>query len=116
MQDTEQKPPERGGHFPYDLRVLLEPIVILPLILFFSTFLPGALNHGGATLFIVAMALGIIGVVLLFLARLPLYRQRRFFAFGPRHLTGIHKKLYYTAYAFIIPSVILLIAMVLAWR
>ena len=61
------------------------------------------------TLLTVALILGGIGVVLLFFARLPLYRQRRFFAFGARELSGFHKRLYYAAYLFIVPCILLLL-------
>jgi hypothetical protein len=62
-----------------------------------------------AVAFLIAIGLGIIGIVLLFLARLPLYRQKRFFVFGPKHLDAAHRKLYQAAYAFVWISVFLLL-------
>ena len=58
-------------------------------------------RHGDSSLLIVALALAVCGVVLLFLAKLPLYRRRQFFTFGPRLLDRTHRRLYAWAYAFI---------------
>lgn len=115
MQDSEQNQPERG-HFPLDLRVLLEPVFFIFLIAVPVAMVVPALQQHEPTLFTVALVLGALGVVLLFLARLPLYRQRRFFTFGPRHLTGGYRRLYYAAYVFIIPCILLLIAMIATWK
>jgi hypothetical protein len=57
--------------------------------------------HGGP-------ALGCFGIVLLFLARLPLYRQRQFWTFGPSALPKLHRKLYWLAYLLVVASVLLL--------
>ena len=48
-----------------------------------------------------ALTLAVIGVVLLFIARLPLYRHRRFFTFGPKGLPEGHRKVYRIAYGFV---------------
>lgn len=58
-------------------------------------------------LFYVALGLGGAGSILLFFARLPLYRQHRFWTFGPGELPGFHRKLYWFAYLFVITSVLL---------
>jgi len=59
-------------------------------------------------LFSVGLAAGVCGIVLLFFARLPLYRQRQFLTFGPRELDRFHRRLYWLAYLFVIASVIFL--------
>lgn len=46
----------------------------------------------------VGVAAGIFGVLLLFVARLPLYRERRFWTFGPRQLDAKHRRFYWLAY------------------
>jgi hypothetical protein len=79
-----------SSRFPLDVATLLGPFFIfLPSLLLSGAF-TAALYHtrrlGDPTLPWIAGALGFIGAVLLFFARLPLYRQRRFFAFGPRQL------------------------------
>jgi len=68
-------------------------------------------SRGDPTLFIVAVVMGLIGTGLLFVARLPLYRQRKFFSIGPRELDARHRKLYKAAYFFIVPSIVLLVLM-----
>jgi len=115
MQYPEPDKTERG-HFPYDLRVLLEPMVFGTLVLVAGSYLPTARRAGDITPFTLALVLGGIGVVLLFFARRPLYRQRRFFAVGPRHLQGVHRKLYYAAYIFIVPCILILVAMLAVWK
>ena len=47
---------------------------------------------------------GVVGMVLLFFARLPFYRQRRFLVFGPRELDRSHRRLYWLAYAVLLVS------------
>jgi hypothetical protein len=59
-------------------------------------------------LFFIALGLGGSGSILLFFARFPLYRQHRFWTFGPRELPNFHRKLYWLAYSFVIASVLLL--------
>jgi len=51
---------------------------------------------------------GVVGSVLLFLARLPLYRQRRFWTFGPGESDRKHRQLYWLAYLFVALSLLLL--------
>lgn len=85
------------------------------VVLFVSCGLSLA-NRGDTTLFKLAVFLGVVGVVLLFTARIPLYRQRRFFTLGPSSLSGIYRKLYFTAYIFIVPSIVLLVLLLLALR
>lgn len=59
--------------------------------------------------FILAVFSAVVGMVLLFLAKLPLYRQRQFFTFGPRRLDHDHRIIYWLAYAFVGASVSLLL-------
>ena len=60
--------------------------------------------------------MGGVGTVLLFFARLPLYRQRRFLVFGPRELDKRHRRLYWWAYRFIAASIVLLVVLILIVR
>lgn len=69
---------------------------------------------GDITIPVVAMLSAGIGIVLLFLARLPLYRQRRFFAFGPKLLDESHRRLYRWAYRFICLGGLLMLLTLLA--
>lgn len=51
---------------------------------------------------------GIIGVVMLFVARLPLYKQRRVWTIGPMQLDRKHRRIYWMAYVFVAASLLLL--------
>ena len=71
-----------GSHFPPDLAALLGvywillPIAALSAVLFSG--IQAVKSNGDLTLLWIALGLGCIGAVIMFLARLPLYRQRRF--------------------------------------
>jgi hypothetical protein len=71
-------------------------------------------QQGGVGAFAVALALGVVGILLLFLARLPLYRRRQFFSFGPRQLDRPHRKLYWWAYGFVVVSIFLLVKLLVS--
>jgi len=59
-------------------------------------------------IFYSALGLAVIGTVLLFFARFPLYRQHRFWTAGPRELDRNHRRLYWLAYLFVASSIVLL--------
>ena len=50
---------------------------------------------------------GLMGAVLLFIARLPLYRQRDFDGSGPEQLDREHRRIYWLAYVFFAASLLL---------
>ena len=52
---------------------------------------------------------GGLGIVLLFFARLPLYRARKWMTLGPGNLDRPHRRLYWLAYVFIACSFLLLL-------
>jgi hypothetical protein len=82
------------------LWTLFPVTIILPGILV-SMLLPAITGRQPAEvvrLYWVGLAAGAVGAVLLFFARLPLYRQRRFFAVGRRSLDPLHRRLYWIAY------------------
>lgn len=100
-------------YFPLELGLALFPVValmgglvVLPII--------NSFRRGEVTIPLLAMAFAGVGVVLLFLARLPLYRQRRFFAFGSRLLDEPHRRLYRWAYRFLCLGGLLLLLTLLA--
>lgn len=96
-----------GWFFPPDLGAVLSPILLIIAVVYVSCGLSWAKAAGDQSIFHLALFLGAAGALLLLAARIPLYRQRRFFTLGPRALTGIYRKLYYAAYALIVPSIIL---------
>src|SRR5580658_4771631 len=102
MSDDKRKLPD--WFVPPDIAAIFGLPFIALIALLGARFLPllnRARNSGDTTLVNVAFVFGMIGIVLLFFARLPLYRQRRFFTFGPRALDDRHKRLYRYAYDFI---------------
>jgi len=90
------------------MAAVLAPMLVMIAILYVTSAISWAKAIGDTSLLHLALWLGVVGSVSLFLARLPLYRRGRFFTLGPRDLSGWHRKLYYAAYAMIIPSVCLL--------
>ncbi len=110
MSDDKRKlsdwyvPPELIGMFLFFFVPLIGILcaMLLPL-------LNQARRRGDATLVYVALLFGIIGIMLLFFARLPLYKQRKFFTFGSRALDAPHRKLYHWAYVFVGACVLLMI-------
>lgn len=81
----------------------LVPIISVP---FASLLLSDTLYNTDLTkLFIAGLGAGFSGIVLLFFARLPLYRQRRFLMYGPRSLDKFHRRLYWLAYLTVLASI-----------
>src|SRR5438132_12105233 len=92
-------------YLPEEVLGLLSTIFLMPAIaviaVLTATLLPSITSLRGmdiSRLFWVGLAAGILGLVLLFLARFPLYGQRRFWTFGPRELDRFHRRLYWLAY------------------
>src|SRR4051812_4395602 len=87
-----------SSRFPADLAALLGCSYVLLPIAILSTWAAMAIysttRTGDLNMPIVGGAFGAIGVVILFFARLPLYRQGRFFSFGPSELDPLHRRLY----------------------
>ena len=106
------------SQFPHDLAALFGLYwVVLPIMTLTAVIFPGirsARTEGDTTLIWVAIVLGCIGSLLLFIARLPLYRQGRFSQFGPRGLDATHRRLYRYAWLFIAASILLLCILLLA--
>ena len=63
-------------------------------------------------LYAIGVAAGAVGAALLFIARIPLYRQGRFWTFGPQCLDRKHRRIYWLAYAFVSAGLLLLLV---AW-
>ena|SRR5665213_2724164 len=109
MKDNEQKKSD-DWYFPPEVIGSLLPLIIGIVLSVFGFLTTSLLNAraGDPTMLWLAVVVGIIGIALLFVARLPLYRQRRFFTFGPGALDTRHRKFYRWAYLFIGASVVLL--------
>jgi|SRR5580692_1023132 hypothetical protein len=100
-------------HVPADWAALLSFHLIIPVIAIIASCLLPSLSfiksQNAVILFYAALGAGSLGSILLFFARLPLYRQRRFWTFGPRELPAFNRKLYWLAYLFVVASVLLLL-------
>jgi hypothetical protein len=77
--------PESDWYIPPDWRFILSwhiftLVIPLSIVLLFLFLARAA--RGDTTVLWVAVTVGGIGVVLLFFARLPLYRQRKFLSFS----------------------------------
>lgn len=99
-------------NIPSDWLFHLGWFFILPLIIVLSSAMLAALSElkaaNTANLFWSGFGLGCLGIVILFFARLPLYRQRQFFKFGPGTLPPFYRKLYWLAYTIVLISLLLL--------
>jgi hypothetical protein len=100
-------------YFPPVLGLSLMPVVSAVGVAVILSVV-NSLRTGELTIPLLAMSFASVGVVLLFLARLPLYRQRRFFAFGSRLLDEPHRRLYRWAYRFLCLGGLLLLLTLLA--
>jgi len=104
-------------------RWFLPPMLILCVVPLISGLLAGSGLHvvnaarvGQWWLPASALVFAGIGIVLLFVSKLPLYRQRRVFTFGPRLLDERHRRLYRWSYRFIAVGVLLMVCILVAWR
>ena len=100
-------------YLPEEVLGLLSTIFFAPAIAALAALLLPAITslHGAdvTRLFSVGLGAGVCGIVLLIFARLPLYRQRRYWTFGPRELDRFHRRLYWSAYLFVLASILFLV-------
>ena len=104
-------------YIPPDWRAILRfHVITVPIALLLGVMFPIGLSRaakGDTTLLWVALGMGVAGVLLLFLARLPLYRQGKFLSFGPRALPAGHRRLYWIAYGLIGTSVAIMVLLLM---
>ena len=115
MADNDPKK-KQDTCFPPDMEAIVSFLFLIFAITYVTCGLSWAKARGDTTLFNLAIFLGSIGALLLLIARIPLNRQRRFFTLGPSSLSGIYRKLYFTAYAFIVSSIVLFLLLLSALR
>ena len=101
-------------YIPPDLLALLGMFFVLPGIAVLATILlPLVARLQTANLralYGFGLGAGVVGAILLFAARLPLYKQRRFWTVGPGQLDPKHRRLYWLAYIFFAASLLLFAA------
>jgi len=115
MKDTRMR-----SQFPQDLAALLSLYwITIPVVMvasWLSSMIFNAGRTGDTTLLWIAIGFGAAGVVILFFARLPLYRRRKWLQIGPRGLDEAHRRLYRLAWIFILLSIGILTLLVLILR
>ena len=116
MEDQRQKKASPIWHS--DIPGMLGFFLIVPLVAvlgaLFLPFVNHLRRHEALPVYVIAIVTGFVGIALLFFARMPLYRQHRFFALGSQHLDAVHRRLYRLAYGFIYLSGLLLLALLVA--
>lgn len=106
-------------YFPKDwlgiLGLQLAPVLVFLLA---GGLVPAMVNarQGDLTLFRVAAAFAVIGVALLFFAKLPLYRQGKYLTFGSKALPRGRRKVYRIAYLFIGAGLLLMLLLLAVLR
>jgi hypothetical protein len=104
---------QSNWHLPEEIVGLLSTIFLVPAIaLLAGLLLPIVTTLTNAEpfrLFFWGLMSGIFGIGILFRARWPLYKQHRFWTFGPRELDCSHRRLYWTAHTFVLISIVLLL-------
>ena len=101
--------------FPPDLGCLL----VVPLVATLAGFIVPLLaiaRQENTMFFLLAITVSAMGVFLLFLARLPLYREKRFFCLGSSALPESHRKLYRAAWKIILVGLGMLILLNIVMR
>lgn len=88
------------------------PFIVLPCIVVLAgMLLPIVAKLHTADirmLYGLGLGAGVMGAVLLFVVRLPLYKQRRFWTIGPMELDRKHRRIYWLAYALVVASLLVL--------
>jgi hypothetical protein len=99
-------------YIPSEALGLLSTLLLVPCIaVLIGILLPvvaGLKTADVVALYGMGVGAGVVGAALLFIARVPLYRQRRFWTFGPRYLDRKHRRIYWLAYAFVSAGLLLL--------
>jgi hypothetical protein len=85
--------------------------VVLPLGVHADWFRPaGRLPNAGETVLLgLALSFGLLGSILLVIARIPLYVRRHHHGFRPRELPENYRRLFWVAYVFILISAAMLL-------
>jgi len=101
---------------PDVLALMFLPLIVSVISILSASLLWPVLRGGVLSVFLAAVAAGVVGVALLFFARLPLYRSGLFFSFGPGSLDARHRKLYRRAYGLVAVSVFVMLALLVTLR
>jgi len=99
-------------YIPPDWRCLLCLNLAVPCIAVFAALLLPIITRlktaDIGALYDLGLGAGVFGIILLFVARLPLYKQHRFWTFGPMQLDRKHRWIYWLSYVLVATSLLLL--------
>ena len=95
-------------------RAFILPVVLALVVGQILTFFMGLSGVSWIWSYVVALLLGGVSIGLLLYAKLPLYRERRFFTFGPRALPEQRRPFYRWGYRCALFSVVLLACLLLS--
>ncbi len=101
-----------GGFLSNDWKFFIAIELAIPAVLVVSGVLIPLLagvRQGDLTSVCIALASALVGIVLLFVAKWPLYRHRQYFTFGSKSLPEGRRPLYRIAYIFIAASLFLML-------
>lgn len=106
--------------FPQDMLFILAlwagPVIGVTFMVCFFHGIANA-RRGDPTIYWIAFGLAVFGLALLFIAKLPLYRQGKFLTFGSKELPEKYKGIYRIAYYLIVASVvIMLLILAMLWK
>lgn len=82
--------------------------MILPLL--------AAVRHGEPAAFALSLFLASVGILLLFLSRIPLYREGKFLTFGPASLPENHRRIYWSGYGMVAAGAAIMTRLILMYR
>jgi hypothetical protein len=98
-------------YMPPDWRFILSWQLIPPFIgILAGAMLPIVARLKTAdirTIYGIGVAAGVAGAFLLLVARMPIYKERRFRTIGPARLDRKHRWIYLVAYVFVLASLVL---------
>lgn len=103
---------ESDWYVPADWLWHFGSLVIIPCVALLASMLLPVVARlktaDVARLYACGVGAGALGVLLLFIALLPLYRVRRFWTLGPRQLDRRHRRYYWQGYIAVTVSLLLL--------
>jgi hypothetical protein len=104
--------PNPNRYVPTDWLWHIGMLVIIPCVALMASILLPIVSllktADVTTLYASGLAMGVIGVLILFIARLPLYRAGHLWTLGPRQLDRKHRCCYGFSYVLVAVSLLLL--------